>query len=361
MRIYYLFPCAFPSERAHTIQVFHTVNELAKQGAQVLFTPKRNGNITRNDQIESFYGEKIHPNLTIRFLPPNKRLRSLALRFNILTEGLRGSFIYCRKLGWMRYVNFLSRRRNAVEIHKLSSKHVKAARNAAQVVTISHPLKEHLQSEGIDPKKITVIGSGFSSLFFPLEKQTNAEKPRIIYFGKLTEDKGVELIIQALQYVDCEALIIGGDLNAYEDHNRKRLETIAKQIGVNDRIHFTGFLKQQDVAKMVRRGDIGIVPTLPNGTQGICNSPLKLFEYLALGLPCVATDMPAFTSIQCDGKAIKYFKAECPKALSEKVKEITQEEGCYNFMSEAAIEVSKEFTWPKRAKRVISLITNSTQ
>jgi glycosyltransferase involved in cell wall biosynthesis len=339
--------------------VFHTLNELAKQGVDILFTPQKNPNISTQTQIESFYGEKIHPNLTIRFLPQNKLIQSFLLRLHILREGLRGSFIYCRKLGWMPYVNFISRGRNAVEIHKLSTKHVQAAQKAAHIVTISHPLKEHLISENIDPNKITVIGSGFSSNFSPLQQSTDDDRHRLVYFGKLTADKGVDLIIQALQYVDCEALIIGGEYDTSIDRNRKRLNDLVNQLGVSERVQFTGFVTQKEIPSKLRRGDIGVIPTSPQDTQGICNSPLKLFEYLALGLPCIATDMPAFTSIQNRGKAIKYFQAGNPEALAEKVKEIDQVPDCYDLMSDAAIDTSKEYTWAERAKKIITLISAS--
>lgn len=363
MKLYYLFPCVFPSERAHTIQVFHTLNELAKQGVHVEFTPQPNPSLAQQNQIENFYGETIHPNLRIRFLPKNKLLQSFRLRLNILSAGLGGAFIYSRKLGWMPYVNFFSRGHNAVEIHKFSNKQVEAARHAAHVVTISQPLKEHLITEGVDAKKITVIGSGFGASFCPLPKSTEEGTARLVYFGKLTEDKGVDLILQGLQHLppSVEALIIGGDYDTSKDSNRIRLDKLADQLGVSDRVNFTGFIMQQEIPCVLRRGDIGVIPTSPLGTQGICNSPLKLFEYLALGLPCVATDMPAFTSIQNTRGAIKYFKAGCPNALAQKLKEISQDDGCYERMSDAAIDASKEYTWAERAKKIITLISGSKQ
>ena len=76
-----------------------------------------------------------------------------------------------------------------------------------------------------------------------------------------------------------------------------RLDGLARDIGVADRVTFTGWLPPASVAAELARAHVLILPNTPSHASERYTSPLKLFEYLAAGRPIVASDLAALREV----------------------------------------------------------------
>lgn len=111
------------------------------------------------------------------------------------------------------------------------------------------------------------------------------EASLIVYLGLLAEYQGTDLLLQAMQQIrverpDTYLLLMGfPGVDIYR--------SMAQQLGVADRVIFTGRIPYEEAPSYLRLGDIAVAPKL-SLTEGAG----KLLNYMALGLATVAFDTP---------------------------------------------------------------------
>ncbi len=105
---------------------------------------------------------------------------------------------------------------------------------------------------------------------------------RLLFVGRLTELKGVTVLLEALQQVkkeqpDVELTIVG------DGPDRDRFEAVACELDVADHVRFVGARSQAEVADQLADTDVFVLPSFAEGV------PVTLMEALAAGVPVVAT------------------------------------------------------------------------
>ena len=115
----------------------------------------------------------------------------------------------------------------------------------------------------------------------------------IVYLGTVEENRRLELALEAFRSVlrarpEALFLIIG---DADEPGDIEKLKALAAELGVARRVIFTGWLDMDTTWQLVRAARVGFSPC-PRGVLYDVASPTKAVEYMALGLPVVANDLP---------------------------------------------------------------------
>lgn len=154
----------------------------------------------------------------------------------------------------------------------------------AMVVTVVEAVREQLERLGVPTKHIRVIYNAIDIKKFkphptPVEKLV--DQYRVLFIGRLSEEKGVTDLLKALVSVrkiipQLRCTIIGtGPLHDVLVQQCNDLE-------LTDCVEFVGF--QEDIAEWLRRGDVVVLPSTHRETFG-----LVLAEALATVKPVVAT------------------------------------------------------------------------
>jgi glycosyltransferase involved in cell wall biosynthesis len=165
-------------------------------------------------------------------------------------------------------------------------------RFSERIITVAESIKKKLIEQGVNEKLVRTITN---SVLIPdltrsemLERRTEArvhfkidnDEIALGYVGRLSEEKGLEFAISAVgKLVELGRrikLILIGD-----GPQRLRLENIAKNENVKDRVIFAGF--QSNVNDLLPGLDIFILPSLTEGT------PMALLEAMSYGIPTVAS------------------------------------------------------------------------
>ena len=180
-----------------------------------------------------------------------------------------------------------------------------------------------------------------------------AKEVDVIYVGKIERRKGVGLALDAMRHLSGRRLRLVGD-GAHLAWARAR----ARNLGIGDRVQFTGRLPHAAVAAELAKARVGVCP-LPDTVDQVSarfTSPLKLLEMMAAGLPVVATDLPPVRAICTDGRDALLVPADNAEALAAGIRQLLEDAPTAQRLAVAARERATAFGWEARAARIAGLI-----
>ncbi|SES80626.1 PEP-CTERM/exosortase A-associated glycosyltransferase, Daro_2409 family [Nitrosomonas marina] len=189
-------------------------------------------------------------------------------------------------------------------------------KRANHITTICQGLKEDIQLRGVSPEKITVIPNAVNTeKFYPIQekdsllcRQLNLDNKKVLGFiGSFYEYEGLELLIQAVAALkdecpDFHVLLVGGG------QAESALKAMVSRFDISDRVTFTGRVNHNEVMKYYSIIDLLIYPRLPMRLTELV-TPLKPLEAMAMGKPCIASDVGGHQELIIDHEDGLLFKA----------------------------------------------------
>lgn len=182
-------------------------------------------------------------------------------------------------------------------------------RAADMVLPVTEALAERVHAAGVPDEKIRVIQNGVDQNFLaPVDpKRVRAryglERKIVLGFsGFMREWHGIDRAIHYLARAgrdDLHLLIVG------DGPAREELEALAEVLGVAQQVTITGVVQREAMPEYVAAFDIALQPAVVDYA-----SPLKLFEYMALGKPVLAPDAPNILEILKDGENGLLFRGD---------------------------------------------------
>jgi glycosyltransferase involved in cell wall biosynthesis len=221
-------------------------------------------------------------------------------------------------------------------------------RHAHAYVTLTRALADELSSRYGARERVFVVPDGA----YPSGPAPGGRPARPIaaYAGHLYPWKGVDVFVRALALApDVAGLIIGGHP---QEADRARIERLAEEVGVSDRLEITGLVAPPDVAAHLARASMLSLPNTATAISERYTSPLKLFEYLWTGLPIVASDLPAIREVLTHGRTAWLVPPGEPHALAAAWRTLAADPALSTTLGSAARAMAPDFTWSKRAERL---------
>lgn len=169
---------------------------------------------------------------------------------------------------------------------------VQAYRQCDVLVCISEVLKELVVRElRIPPEKVVVVPNGVDTAFVDPKRH---ETKRIFagftvgFVGNLSAWQGLDLLLKSL----CDLQAKGMDLSLVvvgDGPMREHWELLAHNLGLATQVRFLGWLPQAELLPLIAGFDVGYSGHLDLKGMKVYRSPLKLYEYMAMGKPVVAS------------------------------------------------------------------------
>ncbi len=135
---------------------------------------------------------------------------------------------------------------------------------------------------------------------FDNSKKSNPDSgiPSVIYLGRVKKERGVKEVILAFREVirklpEARFLIVGDVVPESYEFELKKLVT---DLQLESNVSFLGFVPYHETIKYLRSASCGIVTFLPEKNNMAC-LPNKLFEYMACGLPVIASDFELYKEV----------------------------------------------------------------
>lgn len=218
---------------------------------------------------------------------------------------------------------------------------------ANSIVAISNFVKKSAQEVfELNDEDVVVVHNGVDYEYFAsFKKERNADALRLVYVGRLYEQKGVGLLIESISNapdsIPIKLRVVG------RGPQQKELEELSKKLNISDRIEFLGL--RMDVPELLGDEHFFVHPATLEEGFGI-----TLIEAMSEGIPCIAFDKGAIPEIINDGENGFIIKEESVEALTktiEKCYEVINSDK-YNSMSEKASSTGEKFDIKKMVEKL---------
>jgi glycosyltransferase involved in cell wall biosynthesis/phosphoheptose isomerase len=210
------------------------------------------------------------------------------------------------------------------------------------------------------PANITIVPCGFDpSELRPIDRRLARlslglplDEPIVLQLGRMVPRKGVDTAIQAFERLVGQyawergrLLIVGGESDAPDPSLTPeigRLETLARTLGIEDRVTFVGRRSRADLPTYYSAADV-FVTTPWYEPFGI--TPV---EAMACGTPVVGANVGGIRFSVLDGETGYLVPPRDPDAVAERIARIVAEPGLHERLSAQAVaRANRLFTWGK--------------
>jgi glycosyltransferase involved in cell wall biosynthesis len=207
------------------------------------------------------------------------------------------------------------------------------------VIAVSEELAKHCRRLGTRPNRIVVLPNAVDPEIFHPHRDGTAVRQRlgiedafvVGFSGTLKPWHGIDHLLRAAAKAQAEVpgiqLMVMG-----EGPLRQELESLAKELDSESKVHFTGFVPHADVGDYLAACDVLTAPYPPLDNHWF--SPLKVAEYLAVGRPVVAS-------------AIGQLKEQ----LGEEQGVVLVPPGDEQALSEILVKIARDAQWRTRLAR----------
>lgn len=389
MRVLYFADIRFPLERANGIQTMETCHALAERGHRVELVVKPDTQTPPRDPFE-FYAlaQPSRGKLVIeRANAPAgagilARVGYMSFAFGRAFGKGRADVIFTRDLGVasgllrlpasMRppvvyeshgYAPAVSAALpemlataqvpSARKLQRLASREERVWREAEGYVTITQGLADDLSKRFGSRDHLAAIPDGMR---LPAQQPTALPtQPVVGYAGHLYAWKGVDVLLRALARLPlAQGLIVGGP---EQEPDLARAKALAQELGIGERVTFTGLVEPAKVPDHLARAMILVLPNPPSPISTHFTSPLKLFEYMAAGRAIVASDLPSIREVLTDNEQALLVEPGNPDALARAIEQLFSKRALAEKLARAAYVEAPKYTWAKRAEKLETLFT----
>jgi glycosyltransferase involved in cell wall biosynthesis len=228
-----------------------------------------------------------------------------------------------------------------------------------QITTAHHPVKDGiLVQHGLAPESIEVIANFADDEMFPLRPAFNIEgKLRFVFHGTILERSGLRLLIKALEGVRnkhrISIKIIGdGDFSP-------TLKDLIRSSRLEQVVEFDNHTyPAHSVYRLIHECNVGIVPLEISSVTNYA-LPLKLLEYISMGLPVVTVRNTAIAYYLNDNDCI-FFEWNDPHSLSIVLDRIAENPKILLRYRERCLALRGQLSWSGEKKKYIALLHQLT-
>ena len=229
---------------------------------------------------------------------------------------------------------------------------------ANHIITVTHVEKRMLAEQGIPPDRITVCHNAISPAEFDpsrfsadaVRRQLQLRDVVVGFVGTMNRWQGIDRFPGVIRTVcaardDISFLFVG------DGEFRPQLEEFCRNEGFSDRVVFTGRKPHDEVSGLVAAMDITVL--LNSNAYG---SPMKVFEYLAMGKAVIAPSVEPVLEVLRDGETGLLIAPGDASAMAERILRLAGDPELRLRLGRAGrAYVVDEHTWARNAATIIDV------
>lgn len=227
-------------------------------------------------------------------------------------------------------------------------------------VAVSQHVAEVYAMQGIDPEKIVTIPSYMNVSSFNDNSvsakdngwphwQEEKAKIRILYLGRFSPEKGVDILIRAasLLKVPFEICLVG------DGPDKADLVQLAEDLDVSNTLTFVGWVSENEISQYYKKADVFVHPTRLPEPFG-----RTIVEAMSFGVPLITSDAGAPKTIAIGASLT--FKSEDHEDLARKIATLRNDSILVKELSSKGIQRAKEFDLTATLPGIVSIYNELT-
>lgn len=391
----YIANARLPTEKAHGYQIVKMCEAFVQNGVKVLllhpFRYQHDPRLKRQSVFD-YYG--VPPVFEVRTLPNF----DIILLQRFLPKGIFTIAVFVRALLWGLYAALAGRKEKADFYYTRNSEiafwlvrmglptvyeaHVIPGRGQRWLlkqiachpvlrlaVVLTSTIQQWFVDAGFPSERVVLLHHGVDlSLFrrspskeeFRRQLGLPLDRPIIGYIGRfrtMGKEKGIPELVQAMTYLptvnSSEPLLlcVGGPMEAVPAY----LDLARRYDVPEHRLKFVDRVPNREVPSWIQACDVVTIP-FPWTAHYASVSPLKLFEYMAVGVPVVATDLPSIREVLRHKENAWLVEPDNPRALAEGIKHILSDGELAARIGRQAREDVAQYTLEQRATSILRFV-----
>lgn len=190
----------------------------------------------------------------------------------------------------------------------------------------------------------------FKPIVTKVEMQDFATEKIILYQGAVNLGRGLELMIEAMQYVDNAKLMIVGSGDIIES-----IKLLADSLRVSQKVLFVGKISSNELPNYTQLATIGISLEEDMGLNYRYALPNKLFDYIQAEKPVLVSDLPEMKKIVQQYKCGEIVIERTPKSLAMQINEMLHNDLQLKLYSDGCKIAAKELCWEREEQTILKI------
>lgn len=363
--VYYVVNARMPTEKAHGTQIAKMCEAFAAAGQKVvLLVPK-----FKDSNAELVYAAyKVAPSFAVEFVPVIRL--PLWIPGAFLLQSAHYAYVAARHIRSLQNVLVYTRGETILLLERFLPKYVpvvwethirpdrperytQAAQRAAAIITVTKYYEREIPTLwNVDSARVFCAPDAVALEDFDHPQTKEESRNRlglslqdkiVMYIGRVDGWKGLDMLCEASKLLPSgiQMVVIGGE----------SAQVAALQDSYPS-VRFLGYSPYEQLANNQVAADILVLTGNPaSEIAQHYTSPLKLFTYMASGVPILAVDLPSYRDVLSEDTA--FFSKPTVEDLAHSIEHLLAHQEDAAKRATAAKELVKEYSWHARAVHIV--------
>lgn len=214
-----------------------------------------------------------------------------------------------------------------------------------KILVVNDFMKSFVEKKfNISSKKIIVVPPGGEILLKSTLEKINSErflKKKFVYAGLVNYREHVDLFVKSIPYIknrikNCEFII------SNKGESIGEIKNLCQKLSVD--VSFNWYNSREEARNHIKKCLVGVMPSTDDLPRKL-GTPLKLLEYLSLGLPIVANDVGSWCNIIQENNIGKLCSDD-PKDFADAILDLTEDPENYSIIQKNGLDlIQTKFNW----------------
>ncbi len=243
--------------------------------------------------------QDLQPDIVHVWLPPSLTIPAMVAG---ALQGKKIVFSYRNQMGFHRLLNYPEWLLACVLAHAVASNSASNARHSRLYSALFR------RKRGVVVHNCVRVSAGLQ--WSGAGVQESSEPLKILFAGRIVEQKNLQVLLHALARIGSAANVQLSVLG--EGDQMALMQEMAQALGVAEKVSFAGFCR--DIHLRMQQSDLLVFPSLYEGMPNV------LVEAMAIGLPCLFSDIPAHRELVSGYDELAWFSPDDADGLANRIK-----------------------------------------
>ena len=178
----------------------------------------------------------------------------------------------------------------------------------------------------------------------------SSTSPIILYQGVLNAGRGLEPAIAAMQKIEGAVLWLAGEGDLSQE-----LRQLAKDLQVENKVRFLGYLNPVELRLLTLQASIGLNLLENRGLSYYYSLANKAFDYVQAGVPSIQMNFPEYLALQEEHRVFYLINRLEVEVLVQAVEHLLGDSELYLALQENCKIAAKEWCWELEKEKLIAI------